>query len=144
MIRWSWFLVISWSFLASSVSADTARKDVRYVSVSDTRLLARASAFAPTVARLKAGSAVAVTAKSAAYLKVTAGGKTGWIPLRAVRTTRPRIGYSATKGSDATSEEVAAATKGFNSEIEGQHKKDNPQLDYVRLDKLEARTLVTA
>jgi hypothetical protein len=38
---------------------------------------------------------------------------------------------------------VAAATKGFNSQVEANYSKDNPALDFKQLDRLEARTLFT-
>lgn len=118
------------------------KPDIRYVSVSGTRLLSRHSAFSRTIDKLEAGTQVTVIKKYGSYLKVKTTDTQGWIAAHSVQTKKPRIGYSDKKTSDTSSEEVAAATKGFNSDVEGQYKKDNPKLDYDQLDKLEARTAV--
>lgn len=118
------------------------KPDVRYISVSGTRLLSRHSAFSKTIDRLDAGTQVTVIKKYGSYLKVKTSDSQGWIAARSVQTKKPKIGYSDKKTSDTSSEEVAAATKGFNSDVEGQYKKDNPKLDYDGLDKIEARTTV--
>ncbi len=117
-------------------------KDVRFVSVAATRLLAKPMAFSATVARLDAGEAVTVVAESAGYLQVEADGKSGWIPALSVQKEKPAIGYSARKNTDTSAEEVAAATKGFNSDVEEEYSKQNPKLDYHQLDRLEGRTAI--
>jgi len=46
----------------------------------------------------------------------------------------------ASKGSDASAEEVAAATKGFNKQVEAEYKKKNAKLDYDQVNSLLERT----
>lgn len=134
-------LAVTLALAAVSVPAK-GTKDTRFVSVGKTRLLSKPMAFSPAVATLDAGDAVQVLAEKGGYLQVDAGGTTGWIPARAVQKTKPAIGYSAEKTSDTSSEEIAAATKGFNSAVEAEYADAHPEARYDLLDQLEKRTAV--
>jgi hypothetical protein len=141
MRRWS--LLLGVALVLAQAAAPwrlDAAKEVRYVSVTDTRLLARPMAFSPALATLDAGDAVTVLGQSGNYLQVEVRGRTGFLPARAVQADRPAIGYSRRRTTDASSEEIAAATKGFSSEVEAEYRRDNPRLDYGLLDRLEARS----
>lgn len=128
--------------LVSGLPLQAADKVIRYISLSQTRLLSQASAFSKTLARLEARTAVEVLSQKGAYYQVKAGPAKGWIPVHALQASLPRIGYNTRRSSDTSAEEVAAATKGFNSDIEAQYGQNNPALDYKMLDRLEARTAV--
>lgn len=134
-------LAATLALAAASVPAK-GTKDTRFVSVGKTRLLSKPMAFSPAVATLDAGDAVQVLAEKGGYLQVDVGGRTGWIPARAVQKTKPAIGYSAEKTSDTSSEEIAAATKGFNSAVEAEYAGAHPEARYDLLDQLEKRTAV--
>jgi hypothetical protein len=64
---------------------------------------------------------------------------TGYLSAKALQANRPKIGVAA-KSSDASAEEVAAATKGFNRQVEAEHKKGNAKLDFELVSRLEERT----
>jgi hypothetical protein len=132
------FLLLSLSFPA--VAAE--KKDYRYITISGTRLLAKPSAFSATITKLASGTKVWVVKTQGAYLYISTASaeKPGWIASRSVQSTKPRITAGAKGSSDASAEEVAAATKGFNSQVEAKYSKDNPKLNYGQLDALEART----
>jgi len=136
-------LVLTFVLATIAVSARAAKQpELQYVSVANTRLLSKPAAFSSTLATLDAGEAVEVISQSGSYVQVKARGQTGWIGARSLLTERPKIGYSGKKSTDASAEEVAAATKGFNTEVEAEYKRNNPKLDYEQLDRLEARTTV--
>ncbi len=136
-MRKRWMPVV----LAALMAAPGLRAAERsFVQVDGTRLLQRDFAFSRTLARLKAGQEVRVLQTRGDYDLVLAGSRRGWIPLMALKGHRPQIGYSSQAGGQASTEEVAAATKGFNSDVEAEYKARNPSLDYSQLDRLEALT----
>jgi hypothetical protein len=65
---------------------------------------------------------------------------TGYLPLRAVQKSRPKLTTAARKSSDASAEEVAAATKGFNEQVEAGLRGSGQNTGFERLDKALART----
>lgn len=127
--------------LPTPISAGSST-ETRWVTVGETRLLSAPRAFATSLATLDAGDAVVVVGKKGGYLQVKVGGKSGWLPERSLATERPKIGASRSGRSDASSEEIAAATKGFSSEVESEYSGSHPNLDYKALDRLEERTAV--
>jgi hypothetical protein len=122
-----------------------------YVTLDGARLLAKPAAFSKSYGSLKLGQLVWAEHAGHGYYKVSVSsfetlglkkGK-GYLSGRALQEERPRIGSVARKSSDASAEEVAAATKGFNKQVEAQYKKDNASLDYDLVSKLEERTRIS-
>src|SRR5882757_9358660 len=98
----------------------------RYVTLDGTRLLTKPAAFSKSLGTLHKGDSVmAEKAKNGYYkVKVTSGNLSqvlGYLSSRALQENRPKIGVMASKGSDASAEEVAAATKGFNKQVEAEY-----------------------
>ncbi len=119
----------------------------QYISADGTRLLSKPQAFAKAVKTLKKGTLVKVGKPKAGYVKATVplGEDTvnGYLPLRAIQKSKPSLTAKARKSSDASSEEVAAATKGFNKQIEADLRKGEGAGGYERLDTVLERTKVT-
>jgi hypothetical protein len=136
------YLIVILFLALAFPSLALAKQDIRYITFSGTRLLEKPSAFSKTLAKLNAGASVMVVKAQGAYLYVTTGEKPGWIAVRAVQAAKPKIGSSAKASTDASAEEVAAATKGFNSDVEAKYSKDNPALDFKQLDRLIDRTFM--
>lgn len=118
----------------------------RYVSADQTRLLSKPTAFAKLVKTLKKGMLVKAEPAHNGYYKVSVplGDATvsGYLALRALQTSRPSLNASAHKSSDASAEEVAAATKGFNKQIEAGLRADSKDDGFAKLDTALARTKV--
>lgn len=131
--------------LPGLLSADAVK---RYVTLDGTRLLSKPAAFSKSYGTLKKGQAVMAEKAPSGYYKVKLilrdgeerEHSIGYLSSRALQENRPKIGSSAAKSQDASAEEVAAATKGFNKQVEAEYKKGNAKLDYDLVTKLEDRT----
>lgn len=133
--------------LALSGSLDAASKmEKKYVARSGIRLLSSPSSFSKTVAKLDAGQLVLANSQSTKgyHAVMVKGGKSdgkkGYLSRMALQPSRPRIVYSTKRSQDASAEEVAAATKGFNKQVEAKYRKGNAKLDYDQLDRLIERS----
>ena len=124
--------------------ADDAAPVTRYVMLDGTRLLARPAAFGRTLAKLAKGTLVRCTPAKPGYLKVAVslegGSQTGYIPVRSLQDHRPRLVAGARSSADASATEMAAATKGFNQQIEDDRRAKDTAGGYARLDQGLART----
>ena len=128
--------------LSASLHAEATKQ---FVTLDNTRLLSKPTAFAKSKAILKQGAAVWADAPKNGYakVKVDATDETGYLSVRALQKTKPKSLANAKKSGDASAEEVAAATKGFNKQIEADLRKDGKNEDgYNKLDKLEKRSAV--
>ncbi len=133
--------------LAAGARAEAVK---RYITLDGTRLLSKPSAFSSNLGSLFKGQTVWCEPAPNGYFKVRvekAPGQSlkntlGFLHSRALQQSKPKIGAMARKSQDASAEEVAAATKGFNKQVEAQYKKDNAKLDYDLVTRLEARTKV--
>ncbi len=133
--------------VATAVSAEAIKQ---YITLDGTRLLAKPTAFGKTYGKLKKGTSVWTELGSGGYLKVRVepgsgnalAQVTGYIHKNAVQKNRPRILAKGESSKDASAEEVAAATKGFNKQVEAEYAKGNATLDYPKLDTLIERSRV--
>lgn len=128
--------------LAASKAAGPATTH-QYVS-ADTRLLATPSAFGKALRTLKRGTLVKAEAPRNGYAKVSVAlGEdkplVGYLPVRALQKNRPALTTAARRSSDASAEEVAAATKGFNRQIEAELRGASKDQGFARLDQALAR-----
>lgn len=137
-----WALAACLCLVSPAHADDTAQR--RYVCVDGTRLLSRPAAFSKSLARLRKGQALAAVAPSHGYVRVSvdlaSGTLTGYVPARSLQDDRPKLGSGATASSDASAQEVAAATKGFNRQIEANLRASDTKGGYVKLDQALGRT----
>jgi hypothetical protein len=129
--------------LAATARADDAAQR-RYVCVEGTRLLSRPAAFARKLAKLHKGQALVAAAPSHGYVRVSvdleSGTVTGYVAARALQDSRPRLGSGGQASNDASAQEVAAATKGFNRQIEANLRAADTKGGYAKLDQALARS----
>ena len=129
---------------AGPLRAQPAAPLIRYVELDGTRLLATPSAFGRTLAKLPKGTVLRAWPAGIAYLRVSVsvGGaaKQGYIALRSLSERRPRLTANAHASADASAQEMAAATKGFNQQIEDDRRAKDTTGGYKRLDIGLART----
>jgi hypothetical protein len=116
----------------------------QYITLDGTKLLAKPAAFAKVVKALKKGTLVKVEKAKNGYAKATVpmGEDTvsGYLPVRAYQEKKPSMTASAKKSGDASAEEVAAATKGFNKQVEAEMRAGSGASGYDRLDTAMERT----
>ena len=91
------------------------------------------------IAQVSYGERVTVLDNQNGWTKVRADGSAGWIHESAL--TKKRLTLSAGDSNvktGASSEEMALAGKGFNSEVEAEFKEQNEDVDFTDVDRMEA------
>lgn len=108
------------------------------VQVKNGQLRVTPSFLGKIVAPVGYGVQVQVLETQGEWNKVSGAGATGWIHNSAL--SRKKIVMTAgqqTAQTGASSDELALAGKGFNSDVEAQFKKDNKSVDFTWVDKME-------
>jgi SH3-like domain-containing protein len=121
------------------VSAGAATPSEMSVQVKNVQLRSTPSFLGKPVAGLGYGDRVGVLEKQDVWLKVTApGGESGWIHQSALTPRKIVLKAGADEvGTTASSEELALAGKGFNSDVEAEFKSQNKDIDFTWIDKME-------
>lgn len=129
--------------LSATLAADSP-PSTQYVTLEGTRLLATPAAFGRSLAKLHKGQSLQAWPAKGGYVKVSLSlggvGKMGFVALRSLQDHRPKLGAGAVASGDASAQEVAAATKGFNSQVEAKLRSGDVKGGYARLDQGLART----
>ena len=126
--------------------AQAAQKSMS-VQVKESQVRAAPSYLGKIVGRTSYGAQVTVLEERGAWKKVSvAGGKTqGW--MHATALSGKKIILKAGQGSAGTSvtqDEIALAGKGFSEEVEGQYRKNNKNLDYAWINRMETLKMTPA
>ena len=129
-----WFILLFSGWAGAAMAADT-------MSVQSEKAVVRASPgpFASAVATLSYGDQISVVGEQGAWTKVqTASGASGWTQTASLSTKKIVLKAGANDVSKtASGEELALAGKGFNSQVEGQFKANNPNVDFKWIDYME-------
>lgn len=90
-------------------------------------------------ATLSYGDRVEVMNTQGPWAKVNApGGLTGWVHTSALSSKRIVLrSGEETAQAKASNDELALAGKGFNSDVEGEFKKQHQNIDFSWIDKME-------
>jgi len=110
------------------------------VQVKEGELRATPSFLGKIVARVAYGDQVVVLGDRGAWKKVSIrGGKPqGWMHASALTTKRIALKAGQTSvRTGATQDELALAGKGFNEQVEAAFKKENRNLDYSWINRME-------
>ena len=86
------------------------------------------------------GQQVQVSEKKSPWMMVSGGGVSGWMHESSLSKKQIVLsGGTATAQTGASSEELALAGKGFNSDVEGQFKAQNREINFAAVDRMERR-----
>jgi uncharacterized protein YgiM (DUF1202 family) len=107
------------------------------VQVREGRLRARPSFFGSIVATLPYGHKVAVLDEQNGWTRISTKGKTGWMHVSALSEKEIELRAGRRVSSQASSDEVALAGKGFSREVEEEYRKKNRKIDYKWVDRME-------
>lgn len=94
-----------------------------------------------TVVTCKYGDTLQVIAEEKEWVQVQFGTKKGWIHSTSVTKQKIVMNSSVDAPSSVTSNEVMLAGKGFNQQVEGEYRKQNPKARFDLVDKMERRTI---
>ena len=134
-----WVLLMTSLVLAAwpAWAARTMNVQVREAVVRD-----RPSFMGAIAGRLEYGDQAGVIAEQGAWSQVRAGAIEGWVHTSALTRktiTRP-VGGETLEGT-ASAGEVALAGKGFNRQVEDEYRKQNQQLDFGLVDRIERQEI---
>lgn len=123
---------------AASAPALTPKPQSMSVQVQTGQIRATPSFLGTIVAPVAYGDRVDVVGEQGDWMKVsTAQGKEGWIHNSALTKKRIVLQAGAKDVSGAaSSDELALAGKGFNSEVEGEFKAANKDIDFTWVDRM--------
>jgi SH3-like domain-containing protein len=110
------------------------------VQVKESEIRATPSFLGKIVARVAYGDRVGVIEKRGPWRKVSVGGGKvqGWMHTSALTSKRIALHAGETNvQTGATQNELALAGKGFNEQVETQYRKENKNLDYTWINRME-------
>lgn len=107
------------------------------VQVQDGQVRATPSFLGAVVAKLPYGAAVEAQAPQNGWVQVQTGtGQQGWMSAASLTTKKIVMTAGAGGASGASSDELALAGKGFNSDVEKEFKKQNPKVNFAVVDQM--------
>lgn len=126
------------AFTAVSFAGQTLMVAIKQVSIRADKQF-----YAKSVAEAKYQDKLEVVKQQGDWYQVTFKGAQGWVHSSSVGSPG-KIAPGAVSGqasSKVADEDVALAGKGFNSQVEGDYKKKNPNLNFAAVDSLEKITV---
>jgi hypothetical protein len=101
--------------------------------------------FAAVVTRVSYGETIQELERQGDWLRVSYGGKKGWIHISAVQEQKFQLSsFSTEKATETSREEVALAGKGFTPEVEKAFRGQNPKMRYDLVDQIQSRRIEDA
>lgn len=135
MIR-KWLMSAWLILLCASFAAAQSKMNVQ---VQNGQIRATPSFLGKVVVMVPYGAVVDVLQQKGDWSQVrNAQGQTGWMHKSALTTKRIVLSAgSTTAKSGASSDELALAGKGFNSDVEREYKAKNANLNFAAVDRME-------
>jgi len=93
--------------------------------------------FAPTIATARYGDQLTVVEEKGGWYKVAIGKKRGWVHNSATAKGKVAVTAKQFRKGAVSGQDVALAGKGFNEKVESKYKKENPEMNYAAVDRME-------
>ncbi len=107
------------------------------VQVQDGQVRATPSFLGAVTAKLPYGAAVEAQAEQNGWIPVrTEAGQQGWMHKASLSKKKIVMTAGGAGATGASSDELALAGKGFNSDVEAQFKKQNPSVNFAAVDRM--------
>lgn len=128
-----------WAALILTAGLTWAAGQVMSVQVRSTKMRSRPSFLGSTVSEMTYGTQVKMVSQQGPWIQVTGPqGKTGWLHESALSEKDLAMVSGGTEAATgASGEEIALAGKGFNAQVENEFLKQNPDLDFKLVDRME-------
>jgi uncharacterized protein YgiM (DUF1202 family) len=124
------------ALVAAALAAESGR--MMSVQVKSTPVRETPSFVGKAIATLSYGDRVEVLETQGVWLKVRSPDATGWTHNSALSTKRVTLRSGQdTAQARASSDELALAGKGFNSDVESEYKKQHRNIDFTPIDRME-------
>ena len=129
-----WVILLGLMIMASGAMAETVRVITQEAIIRKDKRF-----FAPIIIRVPYGETIEELGRQGDWLRVSYGGKQGWIHVSAVQEQKFQLSSLSTeKASEASQEEVALAGKGFTPEVEKAFRDKNPKMRYDLVDRIQS------
>lgn len=133
-----WFARALGITLALTALAASAADKVMSVQVKTGELRESPSFLGRVVTTIPYAERVTVTAQQGAWMKAsTSRGAAGWIHSSALTTKKIVLQTGEQAQTAASTDELALAGKGFNSDVEAQFKAQNRTANFAAVDRME-------
>jgi hypothetical protein len=128
-----------WAALILTAGLAWAAGQVMSVQVRSTKMRSRPSFLGSTVSDMNYGTQVTVASRQGPWVKVTGPqGKIGWLHESALSEQDLAMVSGGTEAATgASGEEIALAGKGFNDQVEKEYRKQNQDLNFDLVDRME-------
>jgi hypothetical protein len=93
--------------------------------------------YAPTLTEAHLGESFGVQAREKGWVKVGTKSGSGWLHESAVTAKKLAASSRAPAGGAADDRDIAAASKGFNPQVESRYRQKNPSAKYAAVDRME-------
>jgi len=93
--------------------------------------------YAPTIAEADLGASFGVLAREKGWVKVGTKAGEGWLHESAVSAKKLTASSAAPTGGASDDRDIAAASKGFNPQVENEYRKQNPEANFAAVDRME-------
>jgi len=101
--------------------------------------------YAQPLLELTLGQVLTVLEVGSSWYRVSATTSTsGWVHSTALAAASSGSGTVGSGSGGVTSDEVTLAGRGFNSDVEARYSTDNPQLDFAKVDAMEALEITSS
>ncbi len=113
------------------------------IGLEKTKVWAKPQVLSKTVGEVKYGTKIKIAEKKGGWMKIetlAAPKVSGWVMKSAVESRADfaeAIGSGKALDSSYGSQDVAAAGKGWDPNVEKSHREQNPKLDYASVDAME-------
>jgi len=118
-----------------------AGQKIMSVQIKKGQVRATPSFTGKILANLRYGDQVSAFEEKGGWIKirVPVKGIKGWIHKTALSSKKIKLRAGAANVSQfASSDEVSLAGKGFNKQVEGEYKSNNPNMGFTWIDKMES------
>jgi len=133
-------LIVPLALLAGVLFAGAAGagEDMMSIQVKSGSLRETPSFLGKIVGPVGYGDRVAIVSEQGEWRQVrSSAGVTGWIHSSALTEKKVVLSSAGQTGTSASGDELALAGKGFNAEVEGEFKKNNQEIDFSWVDRME-------
>ena len=122
-----------------AVGAALAAQETVFVTVKRTSIRADRQFYAPAVAAAVFRDRLVVLARERDWLRVSLNGVQGWVHASATAATAVSVSAKEATGG-VSKDDVAFASKGFDSAVEREYAKEKPQANFAGVDRMEQLT----
>jgi hypothetical protein len=130
--------IVCLAILLSAAAVPAAGETV-FVTVKKTSVRADRQFYAPTVAEAVFRDQLVVLAREKGWVRVRFKGVEGWVHLSATAVTAVSVTARDATGG-VSQDDVALASKGFDSSVEREYSKSKPQANFAGVDRMEQLT----